>query len=405
MYHRHLTLVFSLILFLGMSALPHRAMSEATNLLSLQEGCLPAIVPSTYSGWDAQNMLDDSPTTGWANDTGNIKDNVFVFEMAYEATLESLEFDNAGVDAEGAAARDILVEVSSQSATAGFTAILQARLANITDKQKYQVETPKPGRWLRLTIQNNYGNAEYTEIFGLRGYGEKPAPDKVQDISGTYSTTYSDFHVRQQGTALSGCYEYNDGLLNGAIEGRVMKITWQEGAESTGPAILVFAPDGKSFKGFWWHNNAHGAPSGSWDGTRTADTVGTCPHWSGSLAGELRKELQNTGRARVYGIRFGLDSADIEMESHPILAEIIEVLNSDATLRLSIEGHTDATGSTAHNQTLSEKRALSVKNYLVGKGIEDGRLTTAGFGPGQPVADNDTELGRARNRRVELVRQ
>jgi hypothetical protein len=264
-----------------MSVMPLPAMGGTTNLLSLQEGCLPVTVPSTYGGWDAQNLLDDSPTTGWANETGNIKNNVFVFELAAEATLEGFEFDNAGVDAEGAAAREILVEVSNESASAGFNRVLQTTLADITDGQTFKAEKTLPGRWLRLTILTNHGNAEYTELFGLRGYGEKPEPGPSPAISGTYSSTYSDFHVRQQGSALAGCYEYSDGLLAGAIEGRIMKITWQEGPDSKGPAILVFAADGKSFN----------------------------------------------------------------------------------------------------------------------------RLTTAGFGPSQPVSDNDTELGRARNRRVELVRR
>ncbi|MDP3480446.1 MAG: OmpA family protein [Desulfoprunum sp.] len=400
--------LFSGLIFLFCLSLaipPTPALSETTNLLSLQEGCLPVIVPATYGGWDAHNLLDDSPTSGWANETGNIKNNVFVFELATDATLDSFEFDNAGVDSEGAAAKDILVEISSLSAAAGFTKVLQASLANITDGQKFKVEKALPGHWLRLTILTNYGNAEYTELFGFRGYGDRPEPGKSPVISGTYSTSYANFHVRQQGTALAGCYEYNDGLLNGAIEGRVMKITWQEGPESKGPAIMVFSSDGKSFKGFWWHEKAQNSPAGTWDGSKTSDTVGSCPHWSGSLGGELQKQLEATGRARVYGIRFALDSAVIQPDSYPILVEIADVLKADTALRLAIEGHTDATGAADHNQPLSEQRAASVKTYLVEKGIADDRLSTSGFGPAKPVADNDSELGRAQNRRVELVRQ
>ncbi len=406
MHLRFLLAGFTLLCCLStLTVMPLPVMGETANLLSLQEGCLPVTVPSTYGGWDAQNLLDDSPTTGWANETGNIKNNVFVFELAGVATLDSFEFDNAGVDAEGAAAKEILVEVSSESASAGFSRVLQATLADITNGQSFKAEKTLPGRWLRLTILTNHGNAEYTELFGLRGYGEKPEPGPSPAITGTYSSTYSDFHVRQQGSALAGCYEYNEGLLTGASEGRIMKLTWQEGADSKGPAILIFAADGKSFKGFWWHNSAHGAPSGTWEGSRTSDSVGGCPHWSGSLGGELQKQLQDSGRARIYGIRFALDSAVIQADSFPILAEIVEVLKTDAALRLAIEGHTDATGAAEHNQALSEQRAASVKTYLVGQGIEEDRLTTTGFGPSQPVTDNDTELGRARNRRVELVRR
>jgi len=396
---------FAITLILFLAVIPGSARAETVNLLSLQEGCLPLLVPENYGGWDAHNLLDDSPASGWASATGKVADNVFVFEMIGEAMIESFEFDTAGVDTKGSAAKDIVVEISAQSATAGFAPVLRTSLADITNGQKFKAEKAVSGRWVRLTIVNNHGSGEYTEMFSFRGHGEAPKTENFADISGTYATDYANFHVRRQGTALTGCYEYNDGLLTGAIDGRLMKITWQEGPDNTGPAVMVFSRDGQSFKGFWWHGDAKGEPSGVWNGTRTGKTVGSCPHWSGSIGGELHKQLQETGRARIYGIRFALDSADIEPESTPILAEIVTMLQADAALQLSIEGHTDATGSPEHNQQLSEQRAAAVKAYLVGQGIAAGRLATAGFGPNQPVADNDSELGRARNRRVELVRR
>jgi len=398
-------LVFAISLTLFLAVIPGSALAETVNLLSLQEGCLPVVVPENYSGWDPHNLLDDGPASGWASATEKFAGNVFVFEMIGEATIESFAFDTAGVDTEGSAARDVLVEVSARSASAGFTPVLRTRLADITNGQKFKADKAVPGRWVRLTIVNNHGSDQYTEMFGFRGYGERPAPEQFPDISGTYATDYAEFHVRRQGTALTGCYEYNDGLLTGAIDGRLMKITWQEGPDNQGPAVMVFSRDGQTFKGFWWRDNATGEPSGVWNGSKNSPTVGSCPHWSGSIGGELHKQLQETGRARIYGIRFALDSADIQPESTPILTEIVTMLQTDAALQLSIEGHTDATGSAEHNQRLSEQRAAAVKAHLVGQGIAAERLTTAGFGPNQPVADNDSELGRARNRRVELVRR
>ena len=170
---------------------PVTALCETANLLSLQEGCLPVVVPPTYNGWDAQNVLDDSPSSGWAGDQGRVNNNVFVFEMASEAVLERFEFDTAA----------------------------------------------------------------------------------------------------------------------------------------------------------------------------------------------------------------------IEPESYPILAEVLALLKNDTAGNLSVDGHTDSSGSAERNQVLSRQRAESVKAYLVAGGIAAERLATAGFGAGVPVADNGTELGRAQNRRVELVRK
>ena len=87
-----------------------------------------------------------------------------------------------------------------------------------------------------------------------------------------------------------------------------------------------------------------------------------------------------------------------------MIAEIDKLLNADPALKLSIEGHTDNTGTPAHNQTLSTSRARSVLGALVGLGIDPARLQSKGFGQDKPLADNGSEDGRARNRRVELVK-
>jgi len=89
-----------------------------------------------------------------------------------------------------------------------------------------------------------------------------------------------------------------------------------------------------------------------------------------------------------------------------VLGEIATLLNTDASLTLEIQGHTDNVGAPAANLKLSQDRALAVKDYVVTKGgIAAARLTTAGFGDTKPVAPNTTDEGRAQNRRVELVKK
>jgi outer membrane protein OmpA-like peptidoglycan-associated protein len=401
---------FSLFLIIGIFLIPAPAPAagEPVNMLSLQEGALPVVVPSTYGTWHAHLLLDDSPKSGWACESGNISDNVFVFELAETATLERFEFDTASVDAEGAGAKDVLVEVSTTSALDGYSPVLETALADQADQQSFPATAKASARWVRLTIRTNHGNAKWTELFSFRGYGEKPAMTTPDNLSGTYKTSYSSFHVLQQGTALTGCYEYNEGLLEGTIEGRVMKITWREfdDPDNCGPAVMVFAPDGKTFRGFWWNQGReNGAPNGNWDGEKISTQVGGCPHWSGSVGGELKKQLKAGNRARLYGILFDTDSSVIKPESKPVLDQILDLLRTEPEWKLIIEGHTDAVGSDEHNLTLSRQRADSVKADLVSGGVDGSRLKTAGFGESKPVAGNDTELGRAQNRRVELVRE
>lgn len=350
-------------------------------------------------------MLDESPHSGWESATGKVKNNQFVFEMVNSNLIEWFEFDTASIDTEGSGAKEVLVEVSNSSKDSGYETVLKATLAPKANNQKFNSTKNVKGKYIRLTILNNHGSEEYTELFSFKGYGK---PEKTmtpfENISGTYNTDYSKFHVRQQGTALTGCYECCEGVLDGVIEGRLMKIIWTESHKS-GPAVMVFSQDGKSFKGYWWDKgNEEKEPNGIWNGTKIGTQIGGCPHWSGSVSGELSKQLKESGRAKVYGILFNLNMATIKPESEIVLEEVLKMLKEEATWKITIEGHTDSSGTATFNQSLSEKRAMAVKDYLVKHGISEDRLQTKGFGSSKPVADNATETGRAQNRRVELVR-
>ncbi|HOJ29726.1 MAG TPA: OmpA family protein [Spirochaetota bacterium] len=101
-------------------------------------------------------------------------------------------------------------------------------------------------------------------------------------------------------------------------------------------------------------------------------------------------------------ITFELGSAEIQPSSYPELDKIVEILKQKK-VDVRIEGHTDDIGEAAFNQLLSEKRAESIKNYLVSKGLDPKRFQTVGYGESKPIADNKTEKGRAQNRRVEFL--
>ena len=123
-------------------------------------------------------------------------------------------------------------------------------------------------------------------------------------------------------------------------------------------------------------------------------------------AGEMAKAIDQTGKVALYGILFDFDKADIKPESKPQLDEIAALLRIDANLKLLVVGHTDNQGGMAYNLDLSKRRADAVvaaleKNYA----IASARLIAQGMGSSVPVASNDSDGGRAKNRRVELVKQ
>lgn len=120
-------------------------------------------------------------------------------------------------------------------------------------------------------------------------------------------------------------------------------------------------------------------------------------------ADEMASALGKDGHVALY-LNFDTDSDTIRPDSQPVVQEIAKLMGSDSRLKLKVEGHTDNSGDAARNRELSQRRAESVVRAVTGLGIEGTRLQAAGQGADKPLADNATEEGRARNRRVELVK-
>lgn len=157
-------------------------------------------------------------------------------------------------------------------------------------------------------------------------------------------------------------------------------------------------------------------------GNRTGRIVGA---GIGALAGgaigqymdrqemRLRQATQGTGVQIIRngdelvlrmpeGITFAYDRADVQPQFRNTLDQVARVLDEEESTAIDVYGHTDSTGSDSYNQNLSQRRAQSVADYLVMRGVQPVRLATRGFGETQPIADNSTDSGRAANRRVEL---
>ncbi|PKL87053.1 MAG: hypothetical protein CVV23_17365 [Ignavibacteriae bacterium HGW-Ignavibacteriae-2] len=105
-------------------------------------------------------------------------------------------------------------------------------------------------------------------------------------------------------------------------------------------------------------------------------------------------------RIVLVGVNFAFDKSELLPESYSVLDKAVNLLNENPTVNVEIEGYTDYVGTAQYNQELSVERAETVKKYLVSKGINANRLSTIGYGKGNPVAKNDTEEGRAMNRRI-----
>lgn len=136
------------------------------------------------------------------------------------------------------------------------------------------------------------------------------------------------------------------------------------------------------------------------DGDGVPDDADKCP---GSPADKpVDKDGCTIVSVVLKNVQFELNSSELTGSSSESLDKVVDAMNEYGTLRIEIQAHSDSSGDAGYNQSLSEKRANSVRDYLIGKGIASDRMEAKGYGESQPIADNDTREGRVANRRVEL---
>jgi len=150
-----------------------------------------------------------------------------------------------------------------------------------------------------------------------------------------------------------------------------------------------------------------GCPIPDTDGDGVNDEEDKCPTRVGPASNQgcpvIAKEVIEKINFAAKNVFFATGSFKLLPKSFKSLDEVVKLLKEDETLTIDIDGHTDAQGSDESNQVLSDNRAGAVKNYLVGKGVSETRLKSAGYGETKPVADNTTAAGRAKNRRTEMT--
>lgn len=301
----------------------------------------------------------------------------------------------------------VTVEGSSTGPGEGFTELASFPVAgDVFDAdQEVPATAQTPVRWLRISLDGrqepdpeDYRGTTFTD---LRGYGVQEAREAVPDeFTGVFLTgggagggNGNRIELRQDGALVVGCRQAGGAVreLSGGIENGILKFLAGDGIPSLfvidSRGTLLGVEVGRSY------GRTVGAPGGN-----PVD----CAALRGESENGVTKALDACETAVLYGVNFDVDSELLRPDAEPALAEILEALEARPDATATIEGHTDSDASEAYNLDLSSRRAASVVAWLVERGIDAGRLTAAGRGEAEPVADNETTAGKAANRRVEV---
>lgn len=389
------------------------------NLLSFAAGTI-MVEPEDSDAYHISTgpilIIDDSDIQSWVS--RDAKPVTFVLELPQKATINKLVVNNDPTSMGGSdsGVRDIVIEVSDTSATAGFQQILSTSLVKAGDHQVFSIAKPVSGRWLRASLKNNFGG-EFLAMAEIRAYGEQQPLTLSNNLGGTYSDLNGEYHIKQEGASVIGCYQPSNlyrlpAIFSGGVDGNIAKVDYVEKAPegesgaTNSSFLMVFDRSGKRF--FTGEPGSEGGLGQYVQIKKTSDSVGACEGFNSSkttVKDKLANDLEQDGRVRIYGINFDFNSDVIRPESKSVIDQVAAMLKDKADMKLLIEGHTDSIGGEKFNQELSDRRANAVKRALVATGIDAARLRTVGKGMSTPISSNESEVGRAQNRRVELVKE
>ena len=393
------------------NALPSTSVADEQNVLAFENGAVLLDYSSAHkddgygSNWIALALIDGSTKTGWSSLKNSPFPHVFSFELSQDYLIHALELDNTDAyenSHPGVSAIQVVVTGAIASRDGPFQELYRGDII-AADNFRIDLETPAKIRWLQVQIDGNGGRTDHTELMEVRAFSKDFRSSREGGLltSGTYETTWNNLYLAVDGHKVSGCYDFDNGTFTGALTGETLSIEWVEDGPQIGKAILAITEDGSNFNGFWYED---GQKQGIWKGVRASDDLE--PNCTAALKREAKTQvevsIERTGRAVLYGIYFDYDSATLLPKSEPVLASVEDWIKNNPGQSLRIEGHTDSDGSDAYNLDLSNRRAQSVVDWLVGRGAAPNQLSSVGIGEAQPVASNDSVDGKALNRRVEV---
>ena len=388
----------------GGTAPPRQEVPARVDYLTLAQGALPLRVGGAGAAkgatlTHATGIVDGDPR-GFpiVNRADASTDTEFVYALPSPTTFDRLAVPEVLETPSPAQTFTKEVEVygSADGPDGPWTLLASGTLATherpgqVTD---LDMRATLPVRWVRLRLVGGIEmlrDAMFLEFGEIIGNGTQEPPALSDAFTGAWRDRGVRLRLEQSGALVAGCYD-DDSRLEGTVTGNILRATGTGRSDGVTSLFVLGVADDGSIRGV---RSTNGAPFALYTGAPAdADPVPGCG----------RPEAPTLGCGSVIqGIDFDFDSAVILPGSEPVLAELARGLSADASAGVLIEGHTSSEGAEDYNQALSERRAASVVDDLVRRGVDRARLSAAGAGEARPIAPNGDESGRAMNRRVEV---
>ncbi len=256
---------FCLFLVAACCLLVAWSQTRGDDLLDLEAGAIVLNVTSEYDDWPALALLDHNPHTGWASRRGHVGPNTIVLELPQSHTIESIAVDNTQAqehDHPGISAREIEVWFSTEGPDTGYDRVAKVE-ATRGGREQFPLSPGRTARWIKLVVNSNWGSDQFTEIMELEAYGS-PVGRLVERrlISGTYLTNFGPLYLEESGDRVRGCYDDGSAVVRGRIEGRMMRLDWED-EYGTGIALLAVSAGGGFLNGLWYEGTVL---QGTWRG-------------------------------------------------------------------------------------------------------------------------------------------
>lgn len=374
---------------------------ESIDWLNVSNGAVMISATSEYDSGSngAVAAISGSRRFTWYTEEGDAGPQSLIYELAQNVLIDRYVID-ATYESADRAPKNGTLWGSTESAEGPWEKIDDFVVDPKKGINNFSIDgNTIPSKWLKFDFADNWGSGQYVAVTELDAYGT-PAGEVTYDteLTGVFDTNYSKVRLRTDGSDVVGCYDWQGGTLTGDTDGRILRFQWTEVPEQIGTAVMAISTDKNRLSGFFYEQ---GRVQGAWSGTRDTSGKGTSCTLKTNV---VESALSDNKRAVLYGIRFDYDSDRLKASAVTTLTALGDALKANPNWRIEIQGHTDSDGSDDYNLDLSDRRAASVRQWLVDDGIAAERMTSKGLGESQPASDNSSTQGRALNRRVEILR-